>query len=163
MTSWCQRRQLYVTSTPVCANSWWSNKMKHPFNCSHVSCILPVECKVIPLEAWTDSWGFRRSRVPEFLHYQRMKMVRLSAVSFCPQEITLLLFSVRGCVDHRDLLRPAGLEQWTSWWLRRESKQRLPGAVPQLTHPPTLYIKCALTNFLHTNWMHVFKSVSRNA
>jgi len=40
-----------------------------------------------------------------------MKTVMLLAVSLYPKEIPLLLFSVRGCVDTRDLVRPAGLEQ----------------------------------------------------
>jgi hypothetical protein len=126
---------------------------------SYVYHVLAVECKAIPLQAWTGSSGFRSSRLPELLHNRHMKMVRLWAVRLCPQVILLLLFSVRGGVDPRDLVRPAGLEQWTSWWLRRESKQRLSGLQRCASAPPalTVYIKCVLTNFLYTNWIHVFK------
>ena len=36
--------------------------------------------KAIPLQPWTDSEGSRRLRLPDFGDYQRMKLVRLSAL-----------------------------------------------------------------------------------
>jgi hypothetical protein len=38
------------------------------------------KCKAIPLQAWTDPWGFREVEVPRFQDNQHMKVVRLSAL-----------------------------------------------------------------------------------
>jgi hypothetical protein len=71
--------------------------------------------KDFPLQALTDPWGSRRLRLLEFLDSQHMKVLRLSALRtgrLYPQEIFLVLISVRGWVDPRATMRPEGLSHW---------------------------------------------------
>ena len=61
--------------------------------------------KAVPLPAWSGPEVSRKLRFPDFI-------VRLSALRtgrLYPQEIHLLLISVRGCVDPRAKVRPEGL------------------------------------------------------
>jgi hypothetical protein len=103
---------------------------------------LPLSAR--PLQACTGLWVSRRLRLPEFLHSQHMKVVRLLVVRtgrLCPPEIPLVLVSVRRRVHPRAIVRPEGLNQskipmtpsgidLASFWLVAQSLNQLHHHVP---------------------------------
>ena len=67
-----------------------------------------------PIEGLDRSWGFQQGEAPRFQDNWDMKVVRsaLRASRLYPQEIFLVLISVRGWVKPRAIVRLEGLCQW---------------------------------------------------
>ena len=80
------------------------------------TCLLETcKGKAVQLQAWSGPEGSRKLRFPDFMTTPHRKVVRLSALCtghIYPQEIHLLLISVRGWVDPRAIVRSEGLCQW---------------------------------------------------
>ena len=93
---------------------WNLTRIRHTLH-EYLRKFMTVKVKVKVKQFHYRPWGFQEVEAPRFQDNQHMKVARLSALCtgcLYPQEIFLVLISVRGWVNPRAIMGPEGLCQW---------------------------------------------------
>ena len=110
--SYLFRRELFLVCTVNFEKSHSSFALQQEISYLQAKVCLKGKGKAIPLQAWTGPEGSRRLRLPDFKAIGTWRLPALRTGRLYPQEIFLVLISVRGWVNPRAIVRPEGLCQW---------------------------------------------------
>ena len=110
-----------------CMQSWpppsiYKWEMIH--NCEHEMNLWSKHMQSNPIIGLDRPWGFQEVEAPRYQDNRQMKVVRLSALCasrLYPQEIFLVLMSVRGWVNPRAIVRMKDYANEKFQWHQRES------------------------------------------
>jgi hypothetical protein len=107
----------------------------------------PTKGKAVPLQAWCGPEGSRKLRFPDFTTTAQDGG---KVVSIYPQEMFLVLISVRGWVDPRAIVRPDGLCHWKT------------PMTPSGIEPATFRFVAQCLNHYSTSYLIIFSYIILN-
>ena len=155
----------------------WARSNYRLFSKQYEPSVLYRKRQSNPITGLDRPWGFHKAEAPRFQDNLHMKVARLSTLStgrLYPQEISLVLISVRGWVNPRAIVWPEGLCQWkipvTPPEIEPATFRFVAQCLNQLRYSVLLYriMACFLFGVRNeapyvSTWSSVFKSLNWNS